>query len=131
MPYDFSLQITYKGVKGAQNALNQFPEDIDNVIKDKLEEIGMDVVTEMQQLVPVDTGALQDSIGYNISNTGELTFEATEEYAGAVEYGTSKMEAQPYFNPPLDRLRNMGIGDKFGDDALSNWNRLVTQHKNE
>ncbi len=127
----FSLDITYKGVKGSQNALTNFPEEIDSLIKDKLEEIGLDITTEMQSLVPVDTGDLQDSIGYSVGQTGELNFVAEEEYAGFVEYGTSRMEAQPYFNPPLDRLRSEGIGSEFGNDALSEWSKLIAQHKDE
>ena len=68
----------------------------------------------MQSLVPVDTGALQECIDYNVSGD-DLTFEATEDYAGFVEYGTSKMAAQPYFNPAIDRnLGSSGITDQFG-----------------
>ena len=35
----------------------------------------------MQSLVPVDTGALQESIDYSVTGD-DLTFEATEHYAG-------------------------------------------------
>ncbi len=126
----FSLSLSFKGVKGAQDALQQFPEDIDELVKTKLEELGLDVVTEMQNLVPVDTGALQDSIGYDVSTEGVLNFVAEEDYAGFVEYGTTRMEPQPYFNPPLDKLRSMGMGEEFGKDALSEWNKLVSQYKN-
>jgi HK97 gp10 family phage protein len=126
----FGLSLTYTGVKGSQSALKQFEQDISQTVTDWLETMGQIVVEEMQGLVPVDTGALQESIGYSVSGT-DLTFEATEDYAGFVEYGTSKMEAQPYFNPPLDNLHSSGIGDEFGRDALSHWNELVSQYENQ
>lgn len=52
--------------------------------------------------VPVDTGVLKGSIqtesfiedGIPVSETGPNT-----EYAAYVEYGTSKMKAQPYMEP--------------------------------
>ena len=131
MASDFSLEITYKGVKGAQNALAQFPEELDSVIKEHLDDLGEQVYSEMTSLVPVDTGELRDSIGYTVSGEGELNFEATADYAGFVEYGTTRMVAQPYFNPPLDKLRSEGIGSKFGEDALSNWYSLISQYENQ
>ena len=42
----------------------------------------------------------------------------------------SRMEAQPYFMPAIDRnLGSSGITDQFGKDALSNWDRLISQYK--
>lgn len=53
------------------------------------------------QLVPVDTGYLRSTI-----DAGELDdgfwCEATADYAQYVEYGTSYMDAQPYFEPALE-----------------------------
>ena len=127
----FSLSISVKGVKGAQDALSQFPESIDELIKTKLEEIAIDTVTEMQSLVPVDTGALQDSIGYDVTDEGTLNFVAEQDYAGFVEYGTGRQEPQPYFNPPIDKLRSQGLGDDLSRDALGEWEKLVRQYKDQ
>jgi HK97 gp10 family phage protein len=85
----------------------------------------------MISLVPVDTGELRDSIDYNVEADGSLNFEATAEYAGYVEFGTSKMSAQPFFMPPLDTLQASGIGDEFGRDALSRWEQLVSEYQDE
>ena len=126
----FSLELTYKGVKGSQSALKQFEVDIPQQVTDWLETMGEIVVEEMKGLCPVDTGALQDSIDYSVSGT-DLTFEATEDYAGFVEFGTSRMAAQPYFMPPLDNLHSSGIGDEFGKDALSHWNELVSEFEDQ
>lgn len=59
-------------------------------------------IAEATALVPVRTGYLQSTInaytdGYNCHA------EATADYAEYVEYGTSYMEAQPYFEPALEK----------------------------
>lgn len=54
-----------------------------------------------KELVPVDTGFLQSTIdAWNDGYTCEC--EASAEYAQYVEYGTWKMNAQPYFTPALE-----------------------------
>ena len=126
----FSLGLTVKGVKGAQNALKQFQQDIPQDVADFLEQIGQQVNEEQTSLCPVDTGNLQSSIGYSVDGT-DLNFEATAEYAGFVEYGTSKMAAQPFFMPPIDNLAGSGIGEDFGRDALARWESLVNEYKDQ
>ena len=51
--------------------------------------------------VPVDTGALKGSIDAN-TNGEEVECVAEEDYAQYVEFGTIKMEAQPYFEPAIE-----------------------------
>ena len=56
---------------------------------------------EATSLVPVDTGYLQSTI--DASTDGFFCeAEATAEYAQYVEYGTWKMDAQPYFEPAIN-----------------------------
>ena len=52
-------------------------------------------------LCPVDTGELISSID-GFTNEDSVEVYADADYAQYVEYGTSKMEAQPYFRPALD-----------------------------
>jgi HK97 gp10 family phage protein len=129
LPFDLSL--TFKGLRGAQDALKEFDSTVSEQVTDFLDSMGQIVTDEMRSLVPVDTGALQASIDYNVSGD-DLTFEATEDYAGDVEYGTTKMAAQPYFFPAIDRnLGSSQLIDEFGHDALSNWDRLVNEYKDQ
>ena len=53
------------------------------------------------ELVPVDTGHLQSTISAS-SDDWSMTAEASADYAQYVEFGTYKMDAQPYFVPALN-----------------------------
>lgn len=84
-----------------------------------LKEVAEDVKTEAKELVPVDTGALRDSIrvivtaktagnitrvgvragGYEVNpKTGKLV-----DYAVPVEFGTSRQMPQPYLIPAASK----------------------------
>lgn len=62
-----------------------------------------------RDLVPVDTGHLLSTITLDIDSDG-LGFYAyaLADYAGYVEYGTSRMPPQPYMNPAFDRAVTVG-----------------------
>lgn len=66
----------------------------------------MEIATD---LVPVDTGYLQASIGASTDGGSYAEFWADAEYAQYVEYGTYKMGAQPYFQPALDQALEVFI----------------------
>ena len=59
-------------------------------------------------LVPVDTGALKNSIATNTSaDTGSgygADVYTAQHYAAFVEYGTRYMGEQPYLTPAFDRV---------------------------
>lgn len=55
-------------------------------------------------LVPVDTGYLQSTI-YSEFDSQSAEFYADAEYAQYVEYGTYKMDAQPYFRPAVEAAK--------------------------
>ena len=55
---------------------------------------------EARALCPIRTGNLVSSISGGASSEG-FTAEAAADYAEYVEYGTWKMEAQPYFVEPF------------------------------
>lgn len=62
-----------------------------------------DVQAEAQRNAPVDTGFLRGSISV-VNNGLEFEVGPTAHYGLYVEMGTSRMAAQPYLYPALDRV---------------------------
>lgn len=61
-------------------------------------------VPRAKTLVPKDTGALHDSISFEVTGTQVYVFAAAE-HASHVEFGTYKMRAQPYIRPAFKSAR--------------------------
>lgn len=58
------------------------------------------IIKKASELVPVKTGYLKSRLGYE--SDGSAVF-ADADYAIYPEYGTSKMAAQPYMRPAIDK----------------------------
>ena len=75
-----------------------------------------------RELVPVRTGYLKSTIAAEIgeANIGEVTVEASAEYAQYVEFGTYRQMAQPYFVPAIEAaLEEWGLAAQEAyDQAL-------------
>jgi HK97 gp10 family phage protein len=65
--------------------------------------ITRDAERRARELVPVDTGRLRRSISSDVEGKELVvgTVSADTEYAAYVEYGTSRMHAQPYLRPAM------------------------------
>lgn len=98
------------------------PQIAKDEIRKALARSAGEIAAFARSLVPVDSGALRDSIGWTYgaapkgsmtlasAAVGELTvtvFAGNSEayYARWVEFGTQKMTAQPYFFPAYRALR--------------------------
>jgi HK97 gp10 family phage protein len=75
----------------------------------------LDIEADAKTLAPVDTGNLRNSIGSDIQ---ELSAEVgpTASYSAYLEYGTSKMSAQPFMGPAFER-RAPGLEQVLGKIA--------------
>ena len=75
-----------------------------------------------RELVPVRTGYLKSTIAAQIGEAtiGEVTAEASAEYAQYVEFGTYRQMAQPYFIPAIEAaLEEWGLAaQKAYEEAL-------------
>ena len=75
-----------------------------------------------RELVPVRTGYLKSTIAAKIgeASIGEVTAEASAEYAQYVEFGTYRQMAQPYFIPAIEAaLEEWGLAaQKAYEEAL-------------
>ena len=67
-----------------------------------LEAIGLQCEGYAKMLCPVDTGNLRNSITHTVSADEQAVYIGTNvEYAAYVEFGTSRMRAQPYLQPAV------------------------------
>ena len=81
-------------------------------------------IEEAQRLVPVDTGYLRSTI--NATTDGfHCSAEATAEYAEYVEYGTFRMEAQPYFTPALEMAMSVFI--QIADEIVNQTKQKIVE----
>lgn len=82
------------------NGLSDIANNIENNFADIIGQGAQTVCESAKSLCPVDTGLLQSSI--NVQPAGNTAvISADTEYAVFVEFGTSKMAAQPYLVRPL------------------------------
>ena len=70
-----------------------------------LERHGREMEATAKRLVPVDTGALRDSIAWEMTGETSGQLVAGQEYAGYVEFGTRHAAAQPYIRPAFEQQR--------------------------
>lgn len=75
--------------------------------------------------VPVDTGTLQASISCEEEYMG-FTAYADTDYAEYVEYGTYKMEAQPYFEDNLE-----SVAEELHANCIQIWQDAEQQDKEQ
>ena len=74
----------------------------DEAVARALEAIGIQAEGDVAMITPKDTGRLQASITHETRPDEEAVYIGTNvEYAAYVEYGTKKMEAQPYLRPGI------------------------------
>ena len=67
--------------------------------------LGSFLVTDVKLRVPVDTGNLKGSITMEQENL-VVAVGTNVEYAPHVEFGTEKMDAQPYLKPALEENKD-------------------------
>jgi len=88
------------GLRDAIEAALRAAGQVEFVSQNDMKEFADEVVTVAQEIVPVKTGRLRDSIKAKVAGTGRY-IEAGALYAEFVEFGTSKMVARPYLAPAV------------------------------
>jgi HK97 gp10 family phage protein len=101
MDCPMTVQIQVEVDDQATPMLEAALEKIQDQINAGLDEAGQEIVIYAQQIVPVRTGFLRSSIGYEVAD-GTLIIRATAKYAAYVEWGTRRARAQPYIRPSID-----------------------------
>lgn len=81
-------------------ALRAVGPHLEAAVKGAVAEIALNIERGAKQACPVDTGRLRSSIGVDFEEGGlAASVGSNVEYAEHVEYGTSRMAAQPYLTP--------------------------------
>jgi len=83
------------------------------------------ILDRAQELVPVDTGFLQQSGFIQASGDDNLLIGFEAEYASYVELGTYKMAAQPFLRPAFDEAFDEALG-AIADSIESHMKDYVT-----
>lgn len=97
------------GLRDAVRALRRAQRAADDSRRPALEEWAKDTSATAKRLAPYMKGTLRRSIDYRVNNADAYVGvygAGAREYAGYVEKGTSKMEAQPYMRPAFAAHRN-------------------------
>lgn len=86
-------------------------EDVRRRLLQVIIQTGDDIVKDARSLVPVKEGNLHDSIYSEPVGDGyEIEVGAGMDYAGYVEFGTSRQSPQPYLVPAIERNRQRFFG---------------------
>lgn len=75
-------------------------KNIEKVIEKALLKASFDIEAHAVRIVPVDTGRLRASIRTEVSGN-TITLSAGTDYAEYVEFGTFKMNPQPFMRPAV------------------------------
>jgi HK97 gp10 family phage protein len=95
------IKITLQGDEQLQAFFAQAPEALRTAVTKATKDFAAKVKEEAQYIVPVRTGFLRKSIFYRTLGPMQYIIGATAGYAGYVEWGTSRMMAQPYLAPAI------------------------------
>lgn len=100
--------ITITGLPQAISSLTKLGTKLPSILQEGLTAIAELIIKESQRIVPVDTGRLRDSIKIFSASAAEVKGGTEVEYAGFVEFGTSRQRSQPYMRPAIDKAKKEG-----------------------
>ena len=100
------MGVTIKGLAGLTAKLNKLDSVTRSAMSIGIKKAGLLVEGDAKMVVPVDTGSLRRSIHTEDSSnatSATATVGSSLEYAPYIELGTSKMSAQPFLQPSLEK----------------------------
>ena len=80
--------------------LKQIIALVEKALEEAIPKAAYDMEAYAVRIAPVDTGRLRSSIHVTVEDN-KITLSAGVDYAPFVEYGTSKMKAQPFLRPAV------------------------------
>ncbi len=110
------MSVTFNGDKELANALNKMART--GVYKEIIKKNGAALQKTAQRKAVFknkkgySTGATRRSITLDLANNGlSAVIKANTDYSGYLEFGTRKMEAQPFMQPALNEIQPKFIDD--------------------
>lgn len=96
------IDVTVSGIPELVEALGtDFVEELQTNIGQAVQNIVNNILEEARMIVPVRTGYLLSTIHSEQVTAWSFQLLASAPYAGYVEWGTSRMAAEPYMNPAI------------------------------
>jgi len=105
------IYVDVDGTKAVSNAIKKYGEEGRRLVVELTEIAGKETAREAKVFAPVDTGKLRQSIKAEKQNNYLWFVTAYEKYARWVEFGTSKMAAQPFMHPAFRVIAKQYIRD--------------------
>jgi HK97 gp10 family phage protein len=113
----FAVAVKIEGVKPESSKFVKTAENIDQILKSKSavkesHKYGREMLNNAKGIVPVRSGNLRDNgLKLEESDSGFVFYVDTNAapYGPLVERGTHKMEAQPYYWPSVDKVKEKMI----------------------
>jgi HK97 gp10 family phage protein len=100
-----ALSVEVRGVDSLVDRIRMLRPRVRRATEAAVKDAGQALETGMKSLVPVDTGRLRDSIRHEVEGTTAKAGPGLEvDYAIFVEFGTSRMAAQPYIRPTVQAV---------------------------
>jgi len=93
------IDIDLRNIANLQQALKEFPGLVREELGKAVTELVLVIEAKAKELCPVDTGLLRSSITPVVESWAAAYVGTNTEYAPYVEFGTKKMEAQPFLEP--------------------------------
>lgn len=97
------MAVVVKGLAELEAKLKKLTPTVEAAAKRGVYKAALKVEGDAKMIAPVDTGNLRRSITTSQGNDISAAVSTTVEYAPYVEFGTSRMQAQPYLRPSLNK----------------------------
>ena len=111
------IDIDFRKIERLQKAIKRAPALITEELGNAVRDLVLLVEAEAKKLCPVDTGKLRASITPVIESWAAGYMGTNTHYAPHVEYGTRKMDAQPFLEPAF--LEGKRVASKVFGKAVS------------
>lgn len=111
------IDIDFRKIERLKKAIKRAPSLITEELGNAVRDLVLLVEAEAKKLCPVDTGKLRASITPVIESWAAGYVGTNTHYAPHVEYGTRKMDAQPFLEPAF--LEGKRVASKVFGQAVS------------